>query len=65
MGETRRLEGLVNDLLLYGRSPEPVYRDVDCRGLAAELGTNARDAIGSRQIRFSQASNVSTTYWTI
>ncbi len=52
VGETRRLEGLVNDLLLYGRSPEPVCRAVDCRALAEELGANAREAIGGRDIRF-------------
>lgn len=52
VGETRRLEKLVNDLLLYGRAPEPVIQTADCGLLAAELETNAREAIGDRPIGF-------------
>lgn len=53
VGETRRLERLVNDLLLYGRSPEPLLCATDCQTLAAELEANAREAIAQRPIRFS------------
>ncbi|MBM3745862.1 MAG: hypothetical protein FJW34_08695 [Acidobacteria bacterium] len=53
LGEVRRLERLVTDLLLYGRPPEPVLRQADWVSLCRELEARARQAIADRPIRFS------------
>ncbi len=53
LGEVRRLERLVTDLLLYGRPSEPALRLTEWAVLCAELEAYAREAIGARPIRFS------------
>jgi two-component system sensor histidine kinase HydH len=53
LGEVRRLERLVTDLLLYGRPPEPVLSQADWASLCGELEARARQAIGDQPIRFS------------
>lgn len=49
--ETRRLERLVSDLLMYGRPPQPELSWVDWEALAAELEMHARQ-MAARPIRF-------------
>jgi len=56
--ESQRLETLVNSLLLYGRTPEPVVRPTDWEAVAADLTAFARDAIGTRPIRFTSESGI-------
>ncbi len=51
LDEIRRLERLVSDLLLYGRTPQPRWRWTDWQSLAAELEAHAREAAGGRPIR--------------
>jgi two-component system sensor histidine kinase HydH len=53
LDEVRRLERLVHDLLLYGRTPRPEVRPVEWPALAAELAAYARESIGERPIRFA------------
>jgi len=53
LGEVRRLERLVTDLLLYGRPSEPAWRLTEWAVLCAGLEAYAREAIGARPIRFS------------
>jgi two-component system sensor histidine kinase HydH len=48
--EIRRLERLVNDLLLYGRPPSPQLRAIEWAPLAGELETHARQAIGEQPV---------------
>jgi len=55
--EARRLENLVNDLLLYGRPPVPEIRAAAWRETLAPLEADARHAIGDRGIRFSAAAS--------
>jgi signal transduction histidine kinase len=50
--EIRRLENLVNHLLLYGRPREPVMRLVEWDQIAGQLEVYARELIGDRSIRF-------------
>ncbi len=56
LDEIRRLERLVRDLLLYGRTPQPELRPVEWPALAAELEAYARDTIGHRPVRFACSS---------
>jgi two-component system sensor histidine kinase HydH len=56
--ETRRLETLVNSLLLYGRTPEPVIRPADWEAVSTDLAAFAREAIGTRPIRFTSESRI-------
>lgn len=55
LDETRRLEKLVSDLLLYGRPRDPERREVGWREVAARVEAHARQAIGERPVRFSAA----------
>jgi two-component system sensor histidine kinase HydH len=41
--ETQRLERLVNDLLLYGRPPQPMLRDCSWKEIAESSGTGAAE----------------------
>jgi two-component system, NtrC family, sensor histidine kinase HydH len=50
--ETGRLEGLVNDLLLYGRPPAPVVRMARWEETLGPLRAHAQQIIGARDIRF-------------
>ena len=52
LDETGRLESLVNDLLLYGRPPQPQMRAVDWSELQATIREHAEQAAGDRPIRF-------------
>ena len=52
LSETGRLEGLVNDLLLYGRPPEPSLRMAKWEETLGPLRGHAQQMIGSRDIRF-------------
>ena len=56
--ESRRLENLVNSLLLYGRQVQPVPRSTTWEAVAGELGPHVREAIGARPIRYSAESGV-------
>lgn len=56
LDEIRRLEKLVNHLLLYGRPQEPVLRMVEWDEIASQLEAHAREAIGVRAIRFVRGS---------
>ena len=56
--ESRRLENLVNSLLLYGRPLEPAIRQTDWETLATDLAAHAREAIGNRPIEFIADSNI-------
>ena len=51
--ETRRLEKLVSDLLLYGRPRPPELREVEWRPLAGRIEAHALQSIGGRPVRFS------------
>ncbi|MBI4875688.1 MAG: hypothetical protein HY822_13725 [Acidobacteria bacterium] len=52
LDETRRLENLVNDLLLYGRPPAPSLRLAQWEETRAPLEAHAREMIGARDVRF-------------
>lgn len=52
LSETRRLEGLVNDLLLYGRPPEPSVRMAKWEETLGPLRAHAQQIIGARDISF-------------
>lgn len=52
LGETERLEGLVHDLLLYGRPPAPSVRIAKWEETLGPLRAHARQIIGTRDIRF-------------
>ncbi len=52
LSETGRLEGLVNDLLLYGRPPAPAVRMAKWEETLGPLRAHARQIIGARDIRF-------------
>ena len=58
--ESKRLENLVNSLLLYGRPVSPLPRTFEWGPLAAELETHAKAAIGVRPIRFLSDSQIRT-----
>lgn len=49
--ETARLEGLVKDLLLYGRPAQPVARPVHSLELAGTLKAHLRQAVESGKVR--------------
>jgi two-component system, NtrC family, sensor histidine kinase HydH len=49
--EVRRLESLVNDLLAYGRPPQPQPRPVEWREVAGVLRGHADALAGSRPVR--------------
>jgi len=53
LDEIRRLERLVRDLLLYGRTPRPEVRLFDWPVLASDLEAYARQTIGDRPVRFT------------
>ncbi len=52
LSETGRLEGLVNDLLLYGRPPAPSMRMAKWEETLGPLRAHAQQIIGARDIRF-------------
>ncbi len=52
VNETRRLESLVDDLLLYGRPPVPAMRLAPWPDTAAAIEDYARHQIAGRAIRF-------------
>jgi len=52
LSETGRLEGLVNDLLLYGRPPAPSVRMARWEETLGPLRAHALQIIGARDIRF-------------
>ncbi len=52
LGETGRLEKLVNDLLRYGRPPTPSIRAAGWEETLAPLRLHAQLIIGTRDIRF-------------
>jgi signal transduction histidine kinase len=52
LSETGRLEGLVNDLLLYGRPPEPSVRMAKWEETLGPLRAHAQQIMGARDIRF-------------
>jgi len=52
LSETERLEGLVHDLLLYGRPPAPSVRMAKWEETLGPLRAHARQIIGTRDIRF-------------
>jgi len=52
LSETGRLEGLVNDLLLYGRPPAPSVRMAKWEETLGPLRAHAQQIIGARDIRF-------------
>jgi len=52
LSETGRLEGLVNDLLLYGRPPAPSVRIAKWEETLGPLRAHAQQIVGARDIRF-------------
>jgi signal transduction histidine kinase len=52
LSETGRLEGLVNDLLLYGRPPAPSVRMAKWEETLGPLRAHAQQIMGARDIRF-------------
>jgi signal transduction histidine kinase len=56
--ESRRLENLVDSLLLYGRPVTPTVGLTDWQPLADDLEAYARDLIGARPIRFTIESEI-------
>ncbi len=58
--ESRRLESLVEALLLYGRPVKPTVAPAEWQPLADELEANGRELIGSRPIRFVIESEIRT-----
>lgn len=50
--ESKRLEKVVNDLLLYGRPPAPNFREVDWRDIEGALRIDVGEMIGASPIRF-------------
>lgn len=50
--QTRRLEALVSDLLVYGRPPSPAPRPTRWPDIAAQIEADARRIAGDRSIRF-------------
>ncbi len=56
--ESRRLESLVDSLLLYGRPVTPTVGLTDWEPLADDLEAYARDLIGPRPIRFTVESGI-------
>ena len=53
LAEMQRLEALVNDLLAYGRPPDPQMTAVPWNRIAGEIAAHGRHMIGERPIRFS------------
>jgi signal transduction histidine kinase len=53
LDEIRRLEKLVNDLLLYGRPPHPAARRTEWLTLAADLERSASGMIGDSAARWT------------
>jgi two-component system sensor histidine kinase HydH len=58
--ESRRLERLVNSLLLYGRPLEPKVRTISWDALAADLAAHAHEAIGGRPVEFVMDAKLAT-----
>ncbi len=56
--EVKRLEKLVEDLLLYGRPRTPEKRTCSWPELAAKVEAHARDQIGGRTVRFVADGNL-------
>ena len=54
--ESRRLEALVESLLLYGRPAKPTMAQTDWRPMAEDLESHARSLIGVRPVRFAGES---------
>jgi two-component system sensor histidine kinase HydH len=57
LDQTRRLENLVNDLLVYGRPPSPSVRTVHWPTLAAAIESHARRLAAERPLTISVASS--------
>jgi len=55
--EIRRMETLVRDLLLYGRTPSPVKREVGWEEIAARLKESAQAIVNGRNIDFQIADS--------
>ena len=53
LNEIRRLEKLVEDLLLYSRPCQPRVETVEWGKMAGELDSFARDSIGDRPVHFT------------
>ncbi len=53
LSETQRLEGLVTDLLAYGRPPVAHPRSVEWKEIARAVESHARQWIGARPIQLS------------
>lgn len=51
LGQTLRLENLVNDLLAYGRPPSPSFRTVHWPDLAQRIDAHAGTLAGDRPLR--------------
>jgi len=56
--ETQRLESLVNDLLSYGRPPQPRPRTTAWSEVAARINGHGRQLIGERPIELSVSDSV-------
>ncbi len=61
LSETARLEGLVKDLLLYGRPAQAVLRQVESTELAETVQTHIHQALASGAVRLEK-SIVSVTF---
>jgi two-component system sensor histidine kinase HydH len=53
--QVKRLEALVDDLLVYGRPPSPSLRPIHWRVIAENLETHARSIGTGRRVRFTVA----------
>ena len=53
LGEVRRLEALVQELLLYGRAPAPILRDVAWQQLAEAVRTAVAEIQDGRPVRIT------------
>lgn len=60
LSETTRLEGLVNDLLLYGRPAQPSWQTIDSGSLAEGLRGYAQQAAAGSEVRFEEQIPVVT-----
>jgi signal transduction histidine kinase len=58
--ESKRLEALVESLLLYGRPPKPVIVQTSWAIIAGDLEATARSLIGPRDVKFESESNIET-----
>ncbi len=56
--ESKRLETLVESLLLYGRPPKPVITRVSWTMIEGDLEAAARSLIGSRDVKFESEAEI-------